>query len=76
MEQQEQQRILNIRVRYDDAIKGITEYNRKIDELKVRELTLRAQLKQGAITQKEYAQEMEATGAVVTQYKDNVRVLR
>lgn len=76
MEQQEQQRILNIRVRYDDAIKGITEYNRKIDELKVRELTLRALLKQGAITQKEYAQEMEATGAVVTQYKDNVRVLR
>lgn len=76
MEQQEQQRILNIRVRYDEAIKGITEYNRKIDELKVRELTLRAQLKQGAITQKEYAQEMEATGAVVTQYKDNVRVLR
>lgn len=76
MEQQEQQRILNIRVKYDDALQGIAEYQKKIDELKVREMQLNAQFKQGVITRKEYSKEMEATGAVVKQYKENVRVLQ
>ena len=72
----EEQKILDIKVRYEDAIKGITEYNKKIDELRVRELTLKAQYKQGTISQKEYAESMEATGAVVRQYKENVRTLQ
>lgn len=72
----EEQKILDIKVRYEDAIKGITEYNKKIDELRVKELTLKAQYKQGTISQKEYAESMEATGAVVRQYKENVRTLQ
>lgn len=72
----EEQKILDIKVRYEDAIKGITEYNKKIDELRVKELTLKAQYKQGTISQKEYAESMEATGAVIRQYKENVRTLQ
>jgi hypothetical protein len=72
----DEQKILDIKVRYEDAIKGITEYNRKIDELRVNELKLKAQYKQGTISQQEYSASMEATGAVIKQYKENVRVLQ
>ena len=76
MNMQDEQKILDIKVRYEDAIKGITEYNQKIDELRVNEMKLKAQYKQGAISQQEYSSSMEATGAVIKQYKENVRVLQ
>lgn len=76
MSMSDEQKILDIKVRYEDAIKGITEYNRKIDELRVNELKLKAQYKQGSISQQEYSASMEATGAVIKQYKENVRVLQ
>lgn len=76
MSMSDEQKILDIKVRYEDAIKGITEYNRKIDELRVNELKLKAQYKQGTISQQEYSASMEATGAVIKQYKENVRVLQ
>ncbi len=38
-------KILEIKVRYDDALQKIAEYNKKIDEAKVRQLTLNAQFK-------------------------------
>lgn len=76
MNMQDEQKILDIKVRYEDAIKGITEYNQKIDELRVNEMKLKAQYKQGVISQQEYSSSMEATGAVIKQYKENVRVLQ
>lgn len=76
MNMQDEQKILDIKVRYEDAIKGITEYNQKIDELRVNETKLKAQYKQGVISQQEYSSSMEATGAVIKQYKENVRVLQ
>lgn len=71
----EQERILSIRVKYDDAIRGISTYNQKIDELKVHEMELNAQLKHGLITREEYNEEMAATDAVIKSYKEDVRVL-
>ena len=34
----EEQKVLDIKVRYEDAIKGITEYQQKIDELTVAQM--------------------------------------
>lgn len=76
MDRNEEERILSITVKYADAIKGIAEYNKKIDELRVGQMTLNAQLRAGSITQEEYGQQSAATAAVIDQYKEQVRVLR
>lgn len=72
----EEQRILDIKVKYKDAIQSIASYKKKIDELKAAEADLKAQKKAGAITDEEYRKQMVATDSVITQYKDNIRVLR
>ncbi len=76
MDRNEEERILSITVKYADAIKGIAEYNHKIDELRVGQMALNAQLKTGSISQEEYGQQSAATAAVIDQYKETVRVLR
>ena len=72
----ENEKILDIKVRYEDAIRGITEYQKKIDELTVAEMKLKAEKKSGKVSQEEYDKSMEASKAVVTQYRDAMRVLR
>lgn len=72
----EEQRILDIKVKYKDAIQSIASYKKKIDELKAAEAELKEQKKAGAITDEEYRKQMVATDSVITQYKDNIRVLR
>lgn len=72
----EEQRILDIKVKYKDAIQSIASYKKKIDELKAAEADLKAQKKAGVITDEEYQKQMVATDSVITQYKDNIRVLR
>ena len=72
----EEQRILDIKVKYKDAIQSIASYKKKIDELKAAEADLKAQKKAGAITDEEYQKQIVATDSVITQYKDNIRVLR
>ena len=69
-------KILEIKVRYDDALQKIAEYNKKIDEAKVRQLTLNAQFKAGGMSSAEFASQMEATRAVINDYQGEVRVLR
>ena len=73
---EENEKILDIKVRYEDAIRGITEYQKKIDELTVAEMRLKAEYKNGSVSQQEYQKSMEASKAVVTQYKEAMRVLR
>ena len=73
---EENEKILDIKVRYEDAIRGITEYQKKIDELTVAEMKLKAEKKSGKVSQEEYDKSMEASKAVVTQYKEAMRVLR
>ena len=50
----EEQRILDIKVKYKDAIQSIASYKKKIDELKAAEAELKEQKKAGAITDEEY----------------------
>lgn len=72
----EEQKILDIKVKYEDAIYGVIRYKEKIDELNQAQEELNQAYKDGKITQNEYKVQSTATAAVITQYKDNVRVLR
>lgn len=72
----EEEAILNLRVKYDDAITGILNYSNQIEELKKRLNELKDAQDKGRITQEEYAKEYASTKAVITQYNDNLRVLR
>lgn len=76
MTRSEQQQIIDIQVRYEDAIYGVMRFKDKIDDLKNSQEELKKQLEQGEITLEEYKKQTTATDAVITQYKDNVRVLR
>ena len=69
-------KILEIKVRYDDALQKIAEYNKKIDEAKVRQLTLNAQFKAGGMSSEEFSKQMEASNAVIRDYQGEVRTLR
>lgn len=71
----EQQKILDIKVKYEDAIYGIVRYKEKIEELQAAEKQLDKDLKDGVITRNEYKLQMTATEQVVKEYKDNIRVL-
>jgi hypothetical protein len=71
----EEEKILSIRVKYTDAIDGIAKYNGAIQDLKKKQEELREELKEGGISQQEYNAEMATTKSVITEYKDNVRVL-
>ena len=70
----EQTAILNLQVNYADAINGITEYTKRMNELQAQMKYLADQYEKGKISENEYRKEMEAVRAVSTQYKDNVRV--
>lgn len=72
----EEERILDIKVRYDDAIKAIASYKEKIDSLKAAEKELGKEVRSGQITMGEYNKTVAANDAVMTQYKENMRVLK
>ena len=57
-EAEEIQKILNIRVNYQEAVKGIEEYNRKIAEAKKYQDELNERLKAGEVSADEYAEGM------------------
>lgn len=71
----EQQKILDIKVRYDDAINGIAKYKAKIEELREEEDRLRASYRDGEIEQQQYLAEMAQAENVIKVYKDDIRVL-
>lgn len=75
MAQNEEQRILDIQVKYEDAINGIVEYKKKIDELKDAEKSLSAQFKEGSITEDEYRKGVVASQEAQKDYKNVVREL-
>ena len=75
MAQNEEQRILDIQVKYEDAINGIVEYKKKIDELKDAEKSLSAQFKEGSITEEEYRKGVVASQEAQKDYKNVVREL-
>ena len=76
MATQEEERILDIKVRYQDAIDGILKYQKALAELNAQQKELKKQSGLSAEQQREVNRQMEANKSVMTQYKDNVRVLR
>lgn len=72
----EEQKIIDIKVRYEDAIYGIIRFQEKMAELKTTQKKLNEQLKKGEISWNEYALQTEAARSATNQYKENVRVLR
>ena len=71
----EQERILSIRVKYDDAIRGIDFYNQKIKELHASEEQLKKDLDEKKISETEYRETLIATDAQIKSYKEDIRVL-
>lgn len=69
------QKIIDIRVKYSDAIEGISRLNGEMDKLKVEQMKLNAEMKSGTITQEEYGKETAAVQAAMRSYKEEVRTL-
>lgn len=72
----EEQKILDIKVKYEDAIYGIIRYKEKIDLLKKSLDDLKQQEKDGTITRNEYKLQTEAVNATIKEYQYNVRTLQ
>lgn len=72
----EEQKILDIKVKYEDAIYGIIRYKEKIDQLKTSIEDLKKQEKDGTISRNEYKVQTEAVNATIKEYQYNVRALQ
>lgn len=68
--------ILDIKVKYEDAIYGIIRYKEKIDQLKASIKDLQQQEKDKTITTNEMKVQTEAINATIVEYQYNVRTLR
>lgn len=71
----EEEKILSIKVKYEDAIYGILRYKEKIEELSKAQEKLKSDFKDGKITYDEYATTMTAIGEQTKDYKGTVREL-
>lgn len=76
MAKTEEQAILDIRVKYEDAINGIIAYKQKIAELKEQQEQLKEAMDKGTISTKEGTRQIEAIDATTKVYKENVRNLQ
>lgn len=70
-----EEKILDIRVRYDDAIRKIAEYRSQLDVLRKREQTLKDDLKAGRISREQYNLKLSETKIATQQYYDAIRML-
>lgn len=71
----EEEKILNIKVKYEDAIYGILRYKEKVQELSKAEKKLQEDFKDGKITYDEYATTVTALGEQTKDYKSTIREL-
>lgn len=76
MVSEDKQQILDIKVKYEDAIYGIIRYKEKIDQLKASIKDLQQQEKDKTITTNEMKVQTEAINATIKEYKYNVRALQ
>jgi hypothetical protein len=70
-----EERVLDIRVRYDDAIRKIAEYRTQLDVLRKREQTLKEDLKAGRMSRKEYNLQLSETKIATREVNEAVRIL-
>lgn len=75
MASQEEERILSIKVKYQDAIDGILKYQKQVDELKEKQKGLKESLKAGDISQREYNASMVDLKVQMAEAKDGIRIL-
>lgn len=73
---EDKQQILDIKVKYEDAIYGIIRYKEKIDQLKASIKDLQQQEKDKTITTNEMKVQTEAINATIKEYQYNVRALQ
>lgn len=76
MVSEDRQQILDIKVKYEDAIYGIIRYKEKIDQLKASIKDLQQQEKDKTITTNEMKVQTEAINATIKEYQYNVRALQ
>lgn len=76
MVSEDKQQILDIKVKYEDAIYGIIRYKEKIGQLKASIKDLQQQEKDKTITTNEMKVQTEAINATIKEYQYNVRALQ
>lgn len=76
MVSEDKQQILDIKVKYEDAIYGIIRYKEKIDQLKQSIKDLKQQEKDNTISTNEMKVQTEAINATIKEYQYNVRALQ
>lgn len=76
MVSEDKRQILDIKVKYEDAIYGIIRYKEKIDQLKASIKDLQQQEKDKTITTNEMKVQTEAINATIKEYQYNVRALQ
>ena len=75
MPQTDQQKIIEIKIRMDDAMRGIADYVKQITELKAEQKKLNQQLKDNTITEAEYASKMAQNREEIKSYNASIRAL-
>lgn len=75
MPQTDQQKIIEIRVRYDQAVQGIAKYTQAINQLKTEQQQLKDELKQGTISEQQYNTAMAQNREKVKAYQADIRAL-
>lgn len=69
------EKVLDIKVNYNEAIKAIAEYQMKIDAARDAEKNLKKQLKDGEISRQQYNEEMAASKAYIADCNDSIRII-
>lgn len=69
------EKILDIKVNYNEAVKAIAEYQTKIDAARDAERNLKKQLKDGEISRQQYNEEMAASKIAIADYNDAIRII-
>lgn len=68
-------KILEIQVRYEDAIRGIAKYQQAIDQTRQKQKELKKDLDNGQISIDEYNMEMAACKLVISENNEAIRIL-
>lgn len=68
-------KILEIQVRYEDAIRGIAKYQQAIDQTRQKQKELKKDLDNGQISIDEYNMEMAASKLVISENNEAIRIL-
>lgn len=75
MEKENNEIILEINVRYDQALEGIERYRQEIARTKKDQEQFKEELKKGELTQREYNKMMSESNAVIKQRQSDIRTL-